>query len=72
MPTLELRPEYELLHEYLKLYNQKSINNETAGLISFFVIMGQVFKNKFIVPVGDSYFDVRVSFFWAQGSRSGK
>lgn len=69
---IEIRQEYELLSDYLHLFNQQSINNETAGIISFFVIMGQTFRNQFMIPIGALKLDVRVSCFWLQDTRSGK
>ena len=69
---IEIKEEYKLLNDYLYLFNQQSINNETAGIISFFVIMGQSFRNQFVIPVGALKLDIRVSCFWLQDTRSGK
>lgn len=69
---IEIREEFKLLNNYMYLFNQQSINNETAGIISFFVIMGQAFRNQFIIPIGVQKLDIRVSCFWLQDTRSGK
>lgn len=69
---IEIKEEYELLNNYLYLFEQQSINNTTAGIISFFVIMGQCFKNQFTIPIGAINIDIRVSCFWLQDARSGK
>ena len=69
---MEINKEYELINDYMTLFNERSINNETAGLISFFVIMGQAFKDQFTIPIGSLTLDIRVSCFWLQDTRSGK
>lgn len=69
---IKIKDEYGLLKKYVESFNEQSINNETAGVISFFTILGQVFKNQFIVPSLSGNIDIRVSCFWLQDARSGK
>ena len=64
--------EYKVLKSYLEKFRKVSIDNDIPGLLSFFVIQGQVALPYLRIPWDDSYMDPRVHVFWIQSSRTGK
>jgi hypothetical protein len=63
--------DYTLLKEYLSVFDRYCYNNPFVGVLTFLLVMGQLFKNKKI-PKGDGFFDLRVHVLLIQPSGSGK
>lgn len=63
---------FPVLKAYMQHFQQTSLMNDLPGLLSFFMIQGQVALPYVRIPTGDSWLDPRVHVFWIQPSRTGK
>ena len=55
-----------------KVVGEFSLYNEYPAIMSYFVTLGQVLKDKIRVPIGRISLDPRIHFCWIQTARSGK
>jgi len=62
----------KLVTDYVKVAGEYSIKNEFPATISFFMILGQILKDFYTIPVMAQRIDPRVHFAWFQTARTGK
>jgi len=62
----------KLVKDYVETASQFSIENEFPATISFFMILGQILKDFYTIPVKAQRIDPRVHFAWFQTARTGK
>lgn len=62
----------KLVTDYVKVAGEYSIENEFPATVSFFMILGQILKDFYTIPVKAQRIDPRVHFAWFQTARTGK
>ena len=76
VPDIDIeKQDYELpklVKDYVNVAKEYSIENEFPATISFFMILGQILKDFYTIPVKAQRIDPRVHFAWFQTARTGK
>jgi len=76
VPDVDIeKQDYELpklVKDYVDVAKEYSIENEFPATITFFMILGQILKDFYTIPVKAQRIDPRVHFAWFQTARTGK
>ena len=76
VPDIDIeKQDYELpklVKDYVNVAKEYSIENEFPATVTFFMILGQILKDFYTIPVKAQRIDPRVHFAWFQTARTGK
>ena len=76
IPDVDIeKQDYELpklVKDYVNVAKEYSIENEFPATITFFMILGQILKDFYTIPVKAQRIDPRVHLAWFQTARTGK